>query len=81
MAEMVAAALRALRELRGEKLPEGSRPGTWAWPADGIVCFHCGRRFRSPRRARLHFGATPKDGAACVQDAEAVERLRERLGD
>lgn len=62
---------RFLRRLRGR---------TYRWPAEGIMCFHCGKRFRSYNRARLHFGRTPRDGgAACAVPAAEVERMRGRI--
>lgn len=56
------------------------RHGTsYRWPAEGIMCFHCGRRFKSYWRARLHFGETPPEGAACTRTAREVELLRGRI--
>ena len=43
------------------------------------MCFHCGKRFRSPWRARLHFGPTPDERAACVVKPKDVERMRRRI--
>lgn len=52
---------------------------TYRWPGE-IMCFHCGRRFRSYWRARLHFGETPRDGgAACAVKPAEVERMRGRM--
>ena len=45
-------------------------------PPGGWVCFHCGQRFRSPRRAEEHFGKTPSMSAACQLTEERVRELR-----
>ena len=39
---------------------------TYPMPADGWVCFHCGERFTTVGTAEDHFGARPRDMAACL---------------
>jgi hypothetical protein len=55
------------------KLADGSWLGdagaaTYPFPRDGIVCFHCGKRFHTPGSARHHFGDKPHevDKPACL---------------
>lgn len=55
-------------------------------PPDGWHCFHCGAHLKTPRGARLHFGATPESLPACMIEASRyraleaeVLRLREQL--
>ncbi len=38
---------------------------TYAMPAHGWTCFHCGETFMAPGAARAHFGADPFDEPGC----------------
>jgi hypothetical protein len=44
--------------------------GTYAAPAHGWTCFHCGETFTTPGAARDHFGATPEETPGCVLKVE-----------
>ena len=51
---------------------------TYPKPADGWVCFHCGERFLSTRKAREHFGPTPISDPACqLAEPELRRQLRQ----
>ena len=62
--------LALLAESEPEVLGEAGAP-TYPRPKDGWVCFHCGTRFTSERRAREHFGETPDAVVACIEAAKA----------
>lgn len=40
--------------------------GTYAMPAHGWTCFHCGETFTQPGRARDHFGEDPTKEPGCI---------------
>lgn len=55
-------------------------------PPHGWTCFHCGETFKTLGGARLHFGKTPDQAAACTAPPPPaspdpkVEALKEALG-
>lgn len=57
-AEKAERELKAL--LAGEWIGDPNA-STFPFPREGIVCFHCGKRFHTPGAARLHFGAKPNE--------------------
>lgn len=62
-------AVRRVRERRGYHfMPEG-----------GWTCFQCGEPFRSVEAAQLHFGADPRNPAACALAQERERALEEAM--
>jgi hypothetical protein len=48
--------------------------GTYAMPAHGWTCFHCGETFAHENPARMHFGETPDKTPACLLKLTSEER-------
>ena len=64
---------------QAQQAPDGARereePDTYARPAHGWTCFHCGETFTTPGSAEDHFGATPDFVAGCVVKAGSKRGL------
>lgn len=69
-----------LAEAKAENAPQklGTDGKTFDFPYRyGIVCFHCGIRFRTPGSAEQHFGKTPSSMPACQIAFDDLLTLRE----
>lgn len=62
---LAAAPVAGAREVGLPPLP-GPTPDTYAKPAHGWTCFHCGETFKTLGGARDHFGAKPDAMPGCL---------------
>lgn len=51
---------------------------TYPMPKHGWTCFHCGETFKTPGKAREHFGRTPLDNKRMRLALEAIEMVVSR---